>query len=368
VKKKAASRRWLMACLAMTLPLLVSCHQERRQVNIYNWADFIGSNTVTEFERRTGIKVVYDTYDSEETAETRLMAGGSDYDVVVSSSEFFSRSIKAGVYEPLDKHLLPNWKNLDPHALEILSQADPDNAHAIPYLHSINGFAYNVDEIHERMPDAPVDSLDMIFDPKIIARFADCGVTFLDSPADMLPLALNYLHLDPNSTRPADYAAAEQLLKRVRPYVRTFDSSAYLNGLANAEQCIGVGWSSDYAVSMARAREAGIKVNLAFTVPREGANRSYSALLVPAGAPHRREAYAFLNYLLEPKVIAEVTNEIYYGNDNAAARSYVRKEILDDGTLYPDAAMDARLYPGNEATPELDRLRTRTWTRIKTNH
>jgi putrescine transport system substrate-binding protein len=350
------------------LSVLASCHHDRRQVNIYNWADFIGSNTMPEFERRTGIKVVYDTYDSEETAETRLMAGGSDYDVVVSSSEFFSRSIKAGVYESLDKSLLPNWKNLDPHALAILTTADPGNAHAIPYLHSIHGCAYNVDEIRERMPDAPVDSLDMIFDPKVIARFADCGVTFLDSPADMLPLALVYLHLDPNSTRPADYAAAEQLLKRVRPYVRTFDSSAYLNGLANSEQCIGVGWSSDYAVSMARARAAGIKVNLAFTVPKEGANRSYSALLVPAGAPHRREAYDFLNYLMEPKVIAEVTNETYYGNDNAAARAYVRKDILADRTLYPDASMEARLYPGKEATPELDRLRTRTWTRVKTNH
>ena len=361
-------RRWLKTtCLASLATVLAGCGQSRPQVNVYNWADFIGSNTVAEFERRSGIKVVYDTYDSEETAETRLMAGGSDYDVVVSSSEFFSRSIKAGVYEPLDRRLLPHWNNLDSHALAILSRADPGNRYAIPYLHSINGFAYNVDQVRARMPDAPVDSLDMIFDPKVIARFADCGVTFLDSPADMLPLALNYLHLDPNSTRPEDYAAAEQLLKRVRPYVRTFDSTAYLNNLANAEQCIGVGWSSDYAVSMARARAAGIRVHLAFTVPKEGANRSYSALLVPAGAPHRREAYAFLDYLLQPEVIAAITNEIYYGNDNAAARRYVRPEILQDRTLYPDAAMEARLYPGVEATPELDRLRTRTWTRIKTN-
>jgi len=356
-----------LACVSAAAVPLTSC-KPQRQVNIYNWADFIGSDTVAQFERQTGIKVVYDTYDSEETAETRLMAGGSDYDVVVSSSEYFSRSIKAGVYEPLDRRRLPNWRNLDPHALDLLAQADPGNRHAIPYLHSINGFAYNVDQIRERMPDAPVDSLDMIFRADVIARFAGCGVTFLDSPADMLPLALNYLHLDPNSTRAEDYVVAERLLKSVRPYVRTFDSSAYLNGLANAEQCIGVGWSSDYAVAMARARAAGIKVNLAFTVPKEGANRSYSALLIPAGAPHRPEAYAFLNFLLEPKVIADITNEIYYGNDNAAARSYVRPEILNDRTLYPDAAMEARLYPGKEASLELDRLRTRTWTRIKTNH
>ena len=202
---------------------LTSCKPRTRQVNIYNWADFIGSDTVAQFERQTGIKVVYDTYDSEETAETRLMAGGSDYDVVVSSSEFFSRSIKAGVYEPLDKRRLPNWNNLDPHALALLAQADPGNRHAIPYLHSINGFAYNVDQIRERMPDAPVDSLDMIFEPDVIARFADCGVTFLDSPADMLPLALNYLHLDPNSTRAGrlrSRRAIAQARASLRPHVR----------------------------------------------------------------------------------------------------------------------------------------------------
>ena len=339
-----------------------------RQLNIYNWADFIGDNTIADFEKTTGIKVVYDTYDSEETEETKLMAGGSGYDVVVSSSEYFSRGIKAGVYVPLDRRRLPGWQNLNTHALENIAHADPGNRYAVPYLHSINGFAYNVDMIRARMPNAPVDSLDMIFKPEVIAQFADCGVTFLDSADDMLPLALNYLHLNPNSTNPADYRAAEQLMKRVRPFIRSFDSSAYLNAMANAEQCIGVSWSSDYAVSMARARAAGVKVNLAFTVPKEGANRSYSALLIPAGAPHLAAAYEFLNFLLQPKVIAAVTNDIYYGNDNAAANAYVAPKILSDLTLYPNLAMEARLYPANEASVAIARIRTRSWTRIKTDH
>lgn len=339
-----------------------------RQLNIYNWADFIGVNTIAEFEQATGIKVVYDTYDSEETEETKLMAGGSGYDVVVSSSQYFSRSIKAGVYQPLDKRLLPGWKNMDPEALAAIAAADPGNRYAIPYLHSISGFAYNIDMIRARMPDAPVDSLDMIFKPEVIARFADCGVTFLDSPEDMLQLALNYLHLNPNSVDPADYRAAERLLKSVRPYVRTFDSSAYLNALANAEQCLGVSWSSDYAVSIDRARAAGVKVNLTFSVPKEGANLGYTGLLIPAGAPHLAAAYAFLNFLLEPKVIAAVTNDIYYGNDNAAANQYVLPRILNDPTLYPTPAMKARLYMAEEAGIAIERIRTRTWTRIKTDH
>jgi putrescine transport system substrate-binding protein len=359
----------LLACVWLGSGLASSpAAAAARQLNIYNWADFIGRNTIADFEKRTGIKVVYDTYDSEETAETKLMAGGSDYDVVISSSEYFSRAIKAGVYQPLDRRRLPGWQNLSAHALASIDAADPGNRYAVPYMHSINGFAYNIDMIRARMPDAPVDSLDMIFKPEIIARFADCGVTFLDSPEDMLQLALNYLHLDPNTTSSADYRAAERLLVAVRPYVRSFDSSAYLNALANREQCLGVSWSSDYAVSIDRARAAGVRVNLAFTVPKEGANLNYSALLIPAGAPHLEAAYAFLNFMLEPRVIAAVTNDIYYGNDNDAARQYVLPKILNDPALYPTPAIEARLYRANEVGIAVERIRTRTWTRIKTNH
>lgn len=361
--------RALAAALLLILPLApVSTFAAQPKLFVYNWADFIGKSTLKDFERLTGIKVVYDTFDAEETKETKLMAGGSDYDVVVSANEYFSREIKAGVYLPLDRQRLPQWKNLDPRALARIAGSDPGNRYALPYLHSINGFAYNIDMIQARLPGAPVDSLDLIFNPQLLAHFADCGVSFLDSPEDMFQLALNYLHLNPNSTSPRDYKAAENLLLSVRPYIRTFDSSEYLNALANGELCIAVSWSSDYAVSMARARAAGLKIKLAFTVPKEGANRTYSALLIPVGAPHLDAAYRFLNFMLQPAVIAAVTNDIYYGNDNLAASAFVNPQILADPALYPDAAMDQRLYASDEAGIEVERLRTRTWTRVKTGH
>jgi putrescine transport system substrate-binding protein len=336
------------------------------ELRIYNWADYIGKNTVADFEARTGIKVIYDTYDADETLEAKMMAGDAGYDVVSTSTDYFSRQIKAGIYRPLDKALLPNWKNLDPHILAIEAQADPGNRHAVPYLQHVNGFAYNVDMIRARMPDAPLDSLDLIFKPEIISRFADCGVTFLDSAEDVLQLALNYLHLDPNTGRPEDYQQAEQLLLAVRPYIRAFDSSEYMNGLANGEFCISMSWSADYATSRARARAMGLDVHLAFTVPKEGANGSYDAWLIPADAPHPLAAHKFLDYMLEPRVIAAVTNDIHYANDNAAADRYVDAQIRADPVVYPSPQVEARLYHAVEAGPALERLRTRTWTRIKT--
>jgi len=341
--------------------------EEERVVHIYNWADYIGKDTISQFEATTGIKVVYDTYDADETLEAKMMAGDSGYDVVSTGSDYFSRQIKAGIYRPLDRAELPNWKNLDPHILALEAKADPGNRYAMPYLRHVNGFAYNVDMVRARMADAPVESLDLIFKPDIVRRFADCGVTFLDSAEDVLQLALNYLHLDPNTTSPEDYRQAEQLLRAVRPYIRAFDSTEYMNGLANGEFCISMSWSADYAASRARARAAGLDVHLAFTVPKEGANFSFDALLIPVDAPHPRNAHKFLNFILEPKVIAAITNEIHYANDNKAADAYVDPDILNDPSVYPTPSMEARLYESAEVAPTLERLRTRTWTRIKTD-
>jgi putrescine transport system substrate-binding protein len=344
-----------------------AAHQsEEKQLYVYNWADYIGKTTVEDFERLTGIQVVYDTYDSDETLEAKLMAGDAGYDVVSTSTDFFGRQIRAGIYQPLDRHLLPNWKNLDPRILAIEARYDPGNRYALPYLRHVNGFAYNVDLVRARMPSAPIGSLDMIFKPEVIAHFADCGVSFLDSAEDVLQLALNYLHLDPNSRRPEDYQQAEKLLDRVRPYIRAFDSSEYMNGLGDGEFCISMSWSGDYATARARARAAGVILNLAFTIPKEGSNASYDALLIPVGAPHPLAAHAFLNYMLEPRVIAQVTNDIHYANDNRAARAFVDPAILDDPAVYPPPQVEARLYLSDEADPALERLRTRTWTRVKT--
>jgi putrescine transport system substrate-binding protein len=339
---------------------------EEKVLYVYNWADYIGKSTLADFERATGIKVVYDIYDADETLEAKMMAGDSGYDVVTTSTDFFSRQIKAGIYQPLDRGKLPNWNNLDPHILAIEADADPGNRYAVPYLRHVNGFAYNVDMVKARMPDAPVDSLDMLFKPEIVAHFADCGVTLLDSAEDVLQLALNYLHLDPNTTRKEDYQRAEQLILAVRPYIRAFDSTEYMNGLANKEFCLSMSWSGDYAVSRARAKAAGVDVNLAYTVPKEGANGSFDAFLIPAGAPHPQAAHEFLNFMLEPRVIAAVTNDIRYANDNLAADAFVDPEILNDPAVYPTPAVEARLYESAEVSPALERIRTRTWTRIKT--
>src|SRR6266478_919076 len=315
----------MLACTAAHMGARAAAVEEKR-LFIYNWTDFIGPGTVAKFEKQTGIKVTYDVYDAEETMEARLLTGSSGYEVVSASTDFFSREIKAGVY-----------------------------------LHSINGFAYNVDMVKARMPDAPIDSLDMLFKPEIVSKFADCGVTFLDSAEDVLQLALKYLGLDPNSTRREDFKAAEAMLLKVRPYVRAFDSSEYMNGLANKEVCIAMSWSSDYALSRARARAVGVDLNLAFTVPKEGANQTFSSLLIPEGAPHPQAAYQFINFILRPDVIAEISNSIYYGNDNIASRPLVDPRILEDVTLYPTPEMESRLYKSAEVGAATERIRTRTW-------
>lgn len=342
--------------------------RDEKQVSVYNWADYIGKHTIADFEAATGIRVDYDTFDADQTLEAKMLAGGSGYDVVGTSTNYFSRQIKAGAYQKLDRRLLTGWGNLEPPVLELMSKSDPGNQYAVPYLHAINGYAYNIDMIRARMPDAPIDSLDLLFKPEVVSRFADCGVTFLDSPEDVLQLALVYLHRNPNSSDPADFKAAEDLILKVRPYVRTFDSVEYLNGLATGESCVSMSWSSDYAVAMARARAAGAEVKLAFTVPKEGANATYYGLLIPVDAPHVKTAHAFLDFLLRPKVIAAITNEIHYGNDNRAANAFVDPAILNDPTLYPTPEITKRLYLTDEVSAATERIRTRTWTRIKTAH
>jgi putrescine transport system substrate-binding protein len=335
-------------------------------IYIANYQGYIGSNTIADFERATGMRVVYGTYDSANTLEAWVWAGDLRYDVVSTSTDFFSREIKAGAFQPLDRHRLPNWSNLDPKVLAVMARSDPGNRHAVPYLHSINGFAYNVDMIRARMPNAPVDSLDMLFDPRIIRRFADCGVTFLDSPSEVLPLALNYLHLDPNSRSAKDYQAAERLLLAVRPYIRAFDSTEYLSNLANGESCVAMGWSSDASTTRAQLRAIGSHVELAFTVPKEGSCISYDALLIPAAAPNPQAAYRFINFILEPRVIAAITNEIHYGNNNRRADRYVEPEILHDPTIYPTPASEGHLYQQGESDAATERIRTRAWTKVKT--
>jgi putrescine transport system substrate-binding protein len=338
---------------------------EDRVVRVYNWDDYIGFHTVADFERATGIKVVYDLFDSNETLEGKLLVGDSGYDIVSTSENYYGRQIRAGLYEPLNKAELPNWKYLDPQVLALQARFDPGNRFAAPYLHSMNGFAYNQALVRARLPDAPVDSLDMLFKPEVVSKLADCGVSFLDSPDDVIQLALAYLHLDPNSQRVEDLAAAEKLLMAVRPYIRVFDSSDYINQLATKELCVAMAWSSDYSIAVVRSRAAGLHLDLAFTVPKEGSDITYNALLIPIGAPHPHAAHQFINFILDPNVIAAITNDIHYGNDNLAAQPLVDPLIRDDPAVYPTPQVRARLYLPSELDAKYQRLRTRTWTRIK---
>ena len=271
-------------------------------LHVYNWPDYIGYHTIAEFEQQTHIKVIYEFYDSNETLEAIMLAGHSGYDIVSTTTGFYGHQIKAGAYLPVDRSKLPNWKNLDPTVLALQATADPGNRYAVPYLHAMNGIAYNVDLVKARMPDAPTDSLAMIFDPKVIAHFADCGVTFLDSSEDVIQLALAYLHLDPNSRSVDDLHAAERLVMAVRPSIRIFDSNDYWHQLASKEICVAIAWSSDYSVAQQRAREDGTGAHLAFVLPKEGSNITYNAFLIPASAPHPEAAHKFLNFILDPKV------------------------------------------------------------------
>lgn len=334
-------------------------------LHIYNWDDYIGFHTIADFERTTGIKVIYDLFDSNETLEGKLMIGDSGYDIVSTSENYYGRQIRAGLYEPLDKALLPNWKYLDPRVLAVQATFDPGNRYAAPYLHAMNGFAYNVPQVRSRLPAAPVDSLDMLFKPEVVAKLADCGVSFLDSPDDVIQLALVYLHLDPNSRRLEDLQAAEKLIMAVRPYIRMFDSGDYINQLASKELCVAMAWSSDYSIALVRAHAAGLQLDLAFTVPTEGSDITYNALLIPIGAPHPRAAHEFINFILDPHVIADITNDIHYGNDNLAAQPLVNPEIRNDPAVYPPPEIRARLFLPTEFDAKYQRLRTRVWTRIK---
>ncbi|MFO1436442.1 MAG: polyamine ABC transporter substrate-binding protein [Gammaproteobacteria bacterium] len=339
---------------------------EEKVLNVYNWADYIGETTIADFEKETGIKVNYDTFDSNETLDTKLLGGKTGYDVTFPSATFFARQIQVGVFQPLDKGKPTNWSNLDPELLKELAEYDPGNKYAVPYNWGTNGFSYNVDMINQRMANAPVDSLDMLFKPEVISKFADCGVSFLDSPEDVIQLALNYLHLDPNTKNVDDLKPVEKLLMAVRPYIRTFDSQSYLDGLPNSDVCIAMSWSGDFAVANNRAQEAGSKVHLEYTVPKEGANIWFDGMLIPKDAPHPQNALLFLNYMLRPEVMAGCTNTTYYANSNKASWKLIKPEIINDPRIFPTPETRKTLYGSNVVSAEMLRARTRLWTKLKT--
>jgi putrescine transport system substrate-binding protein len=340
---------------------------QQRIVNFYNWSDYIDPTVLNAFSKETGIKVRYDTFDSNDTLETKLLAGKSGYDVVVPTGYFLERQIKAGLFLKLDKSKLPNLANVWPEIARRLAVYDPGNEHAVNYMWGTTGIGYNVAKAKAALgPDTPIDSWDIAFKPENIAKFKDCGVHLLDSSDDIMPAALNYLGLDPNSTNPVDLEKAAGLLMKIRPYIRKFHSSEYLNALATGEICFVIGFSGDIKQAQKRAEEAKGGIEIGYAIPKEGAQLWFDNLAIPKDATNVSEAHALIDYLLRPEVAAKNSNIVSYANANLASQKFVDKAILNDRTIYPDEAMMRRLYTISAHDQKTQRLMNRLWTRIKT--
>jgi putrescine transport system substrate-binding protein len=356
-----------LAVLAAFLAIAACPAFGQGQVNVYNWSDYIAEDQLKRFGKNTGIKVNYTTYDSNEILDAKLRTGKAGYDVVVpTASPFFVRQLAANLYRPLDKAKLKNYGNLDPEIMKQLAKYDPDNAHGIPWMWGTIGIGYNVAEINKRMNNAPVDSLRMIFEPSIVSRFADCGVMVLDSPTDVFPAALTYLQLDPDSKKSEDLKKAAELLTAIRPYIRKFHSSEYINGLASGNICLALGYSGDVLQARDRAAKAADKREIAYAIPNQGAMVWIDVAAIPRDAPNPDNALQFLDFMLDPMVAAASSVLTGYANANVPATALLDKSITDNPWIYPKASDRARFYTVTAANAEQTRERTRLWTAIKT--
>jgi putrescine transport system substrate-binding protein len=339
---------------------------EDKVVHVYNWTDYIGKATIADFEAKTGIKVVYDTYDSNEVLETKMLTGRSGYDVVFPSGVPLSRQLSAGALQPLDKSKLPNLVHMDPGAMRRIAANDPGNRYAIPYMWGTVGLGYNVAMVWKALGTGTIDSLSAVFDPAVASRLAKCGIAILDAPEDVFMTARIYLGLDANSERREDLAAAERLLVAIRPYVRYFHSSQHVNDLASGEICVALSWNGLVLQARDRGAAASTPVQIAYALPREGSFIWMDTVAIPADAPHVDNAHAFLDFLMEPRVIARISQEIGYANGNAASREYLEEAFRRDPWVYPDTEAMQRLHTDTAESPDYMRDMNRAWTRIKT--
>jgi putrescine transport system substrate-binding protein len=339
---------------------------EEQVVNVYNWSDYIDPAMLEKFTAETGIKVNYDVFDSNEVLETKLLAGNTGYDVVVPSASFMERQIKAGVFQKLDRSKLPNWSNLDPEILQRVALHDPGNEHSVNHMWGTDGVGYNEAKIKAAMPNAPLDSWDMIFNPKVVSKFKDCGVSVLDAPTELTAVILAYLGKDPNSQDPADLKLVEDKLMTIRPYVRMIHSSQYIDALANGEICLALGWSGDVLQARDRAAEAGQGNVIKYFVPKEGTIIWFDMYAIPADAPHPDNAHAFINFMMKPEVAAANSNFVNYATGNAASIPLVNEDVRNDPGVYPPPEVKAKLFPDLSETDEFTRLLNRTWTRFTT--
>lgn len=368
--------QWILPGLIIIANPILATHSEQdlidaakgtpKKLNIYNWADYINPEAITDFEAEFGIDVTYDIYDSSEIVDTKLMTGGSGYDVVVHASSFTSRLANLGIFHPVDFDRLPNWNHLDPLLVNAANEKYSNGLQGVPFFWGTTGITYNVDMIKARMPDAPLDSSAIIFDPDIISKFTDCGISFLDDPTSVIPMAMLYLGYPSNSVNLEQLREVEALVKAVRPYVTYFSSTKMLLDLPSEEVCIAMSWSGDYSVATNRAKEAGIDIKLDYIIPKEGGGMWFDNMYILEDAPHRDNAYLFLNYMLRPEVIAATTNYIGYANANKSATHLVNSNLTDDVAVYPDEETLQRLHTTEILAPKEERKRSRTWTKIKT--
>jgi putrescine transport system substrate-binding protein len=334
-------------------------------VNVYNWADYIAPDTIEKFEAEFGIKVNYDIYDSSEVIDVKMLAGNSGYDVVVHSSQFSSRLTPIGVYEKLDYSRLPNVRHLDQEMIARTDGYEKTRGYSIPYHWGTTGYAWNVEMVRARLPDHPMDSADVLFDPDVVSKLADCGVSFLDGPTDVIPLVLAYLGHDPNAVDDESLALAEETLKSVRPYVRYFSNQMLMTDLPNKQICVAMSWSGDYAQAARRAEEAGVDIELRYTMPKEGSGLWVDSLYMPADAPHKDNAYLLLNFLMRPDIAADIAATVYYANSNKSSWEFMPPELLNNPAIYPDEDSWDTLYPVLTVDPKRERPRTRLFARVK---
>src|ERR1700726_1621735 len=335
-------------------------------LNLYIWSDYLAADTLSNFEKQTGIKVHVAYFDTNETLETKLLAGSSGYDVVVPTASYFERQIKAGVYLTLDKSKLPNLKNMDPQLMAKVAVHDPGNAHGIIYTWGTNGIGYNEKMVKDLMPDAPLDSWRMVFDPAVASKVAKCGISVLDSPAEMMRAVYSYLGKDPNSQSPDDLVQAEAVLTRIRPYIRNINSSEYIEALANGDICVAVGYNGDILQARDRAREAGKGIEIKYVVPKEGSILWFDMLAIPKDAPDPDSAYAFLNYIMTPRVIADISNFKRYANADMQAQSLVDPPVREVPGSHPPAEQQQKLAVQLADSADQTRAITRVWQKFKT--
>ena len=335
-------------------------------LNLYIWSDYLAPNTLSDFEKQTGIKIHAAYYDTNETLETKLLAGSSGYDIVVPTASYFERLIKAGAFTALDKSRLPNLKNMDPELMQKVKQNDPDNGHGVIYLWGTNGIGYNEKMVKALMPDVPLDSWRMVFDPAVASKIAKCGISVLDSPAEMLRAVYSYLGKDPNSQSADDLVQAEAVLQKIRPYISSINSSGYIEALANGDICVAVAYNGDVMQSRDRAKEANKGIEIKYALPKEGSIVWFDMLAIPNQAPNLESAYAFMNYMMSPQVIADVSNFKRYADANAAAQALVLPAVKDDAAIYPTAAQREHLTLQSADSAEQTRAITRIWQKFKT--